>query len=455
MRPGRRRTVLFAAALLAVSIALAAAAAVRAAAGAGADTGADRAGADTAGADAAGAAAAPLRDWSAAERAVLRSLAIRGDEVPPPDPSNAVADDPRAAALGRELFFDARLSADGEVACASCHRPARAFADDRARSRGLGETRRNAPSLLGAAWQQWFYWDGRRDSQWAQALVPIEHPAEQGMDRAAAVALIARDAGYRESWSAIFGEAPPGPGAPAVAVDAAFARLGKVIAAYERTLVPAPSRFDRFVAALLAGAADGGGHLDADERAGLRLFIGERAQCTRCHNGSMLSNGGFHNIGLVRRGDSPLDLGRAGALAEVRGDPFNCLGPFSDADEAQCAELAYMKITGAELPGAFRVPTLRNVARTAPYMHDGRFATLEAVLAHYVAAPTRVLGHQELEPLALDGEEIRQLAAFLRALDGVESSADVAAGATAGGAPAVRDVAATRAVSRPGQAGGI
>ncbi|MEO0422123.1 MAG: cytochrome c peroxidase [Pseudomonadota bacterium] len=395
--------------------------------------------------------------WSVAERSLLASLSLLpSPSLPvPPSPSNALADSPAAAALGERLFFDTRLSANGEVSCANCHQPTHAFADSTARSRGLSLTGRNAPTVLGGAYQRWLYWDGRRDSLWAQALTPIEHPDEQGLGRVAVLAVLAEDPTYREAWVDLFDEAPldvsdaerfplhatPRADAPALAawqqmasddrarVDAAFARVGKAIAAYERTLLPAPSRFDRFVAALLAGDVTGGGYLSDEEQAGLRLFIGDRAQCTQCHNGPMFSNGGFHNIGLIARTATAdtADLGRAAAVREVREDPFNCLGPHSDAAPADCAELRFMKARGADLLGAFRVPTLRNVARTAPYMHDGRFADLAAVLAHYVAAPTQVLGHQELDPLRLDAEELAALIAFLHALSGESLDDGVAA----------------------------
>lgn len=411
-----------------------------------------------AGPRAAVAAPPPAPSWSEADRVVLRSLSLLPEPPPlPPSPSNAWADDARAAAFGEALFFDQRLSAEGDVACATCHQPRHAFADTLARSLGRGETRRNAPTVLGAAHQRWLYWDGRRDSLWAQALTPIEHPQEQGLDRLAVVRLLARDSTYRARYAALFGESlPPVDDAarfPAHAtplgdaaarqawaamapadrnrIDAAFARVGKVLAAFERTLLPAPSRFDRFVAALLAGDAETADDwLDGTEQRGLKLFIGERAQCTRCHNGPMLSNGGFHNIGLIAVDDAPRDAGRAEGVARVRADPFNCAGPWSDAGPGQCPELQFMRARGVELLGAFRVPTLRNVARTAPYMHDGRFATLAQVLAHYVAAPAQgILGHQELEPLALSPGELDALAAFLRALNGMRATdAQVAAG---------------------------
>ncbi len=390
-------------------------------------------------------------DWTARERALIGSLSIDRLGEPPPDPSNRVADDADAAALGERLFFDARLSADGSVSCASCHRPALAFADDVPVSEGIGKTRRNTPTLLGSGYQAWFYWDGRRDSQWAQALTPIEHPDEQNLSRIDVLRLVATDESYVRGYRAVFGALPavadnerfpPGarPEGPVgvrrawfamdetdrAAVNTAFANIGKALAAYGRLLKPAPSRFDRYARALESGdAAAAAAAMSASEVEGLRLFVGERAQCVRCHNGPLLSNGGFHNIGLEMRGASGVDVGRAAGVRDVLSDPFNCLGDFSDAQPEQCAELSFMRTSGEELPGAFKVPTLRDVDRTAPYMHDGRFATLEAVLAHYANPPVDVLGHQELETAPLSATEIAALAAFLRALSG-EPAADVA-----------------------------
>ena len=381
-------------------------------------------------------------DWSPRERALIGSLSIDRLGEPPPDPSNRVADDTAAAALGERVFFDPRFSANGSVSCASCHRPALAFADDQPVSAGLGKTRRNTPTLLGSGYQAWFYWDGRRDSQWAQALAPIEHPDEQNLSRVDLLRIVAADEDYARAYGTVFGSLPaladearfpPGarPEGPVesrrawyamsdddrAAVNAAFANIGKALAAYGRTLKPAPSRFDRYVRTLESDAADPGSAPLTDlELEGLRLFVGERAQCIRCHNGPLFTNGGFHNIGLVLRGASGIDVGRAAGVREVLSDPFNCLGSFSDAAPEQCAELNFMRTGGEELPGAFKVPTLRDVDRTAPYMHNGRFATLEAVLAHYAQPPVDVLGHQELETARLNARELAALAAFLRAL---------------------------------------
>ena len=151
------------------------------------------------------AAATDFGGWSAAEITTLESLWL--GSLPPlaPDPSNAVGDDPRAAELGQHIFFDTRFSANGGIACATCHIPAIDFIDSLSRAEGLDTTRRHTPSISGAAYNPWFFWDGRSDSQWAQALGPLEAAAEHGGSRTQYAHLIHDDADYRAAYEAIFG----------------------------------------------------------------------------------------------------------------------------------------------------------------------------------------------------------------------------------------------------------
>ena len=386
-------------------------------------------------------ATASASEWSESERRTLRSLSLASLRPPSHDPSNRYADDPRAAALGQRLFFDARLSGNGRISCATCHQPDRAFTDGLARSRGIDETRRGAPTVIGAAYSPWLYWDGRRDSLWAQALAAIEGREEMGGSRIRMVREVVEDAGYRSAYEAVFGrplpdlsdearfprDARPGAGEDPrrawdamsgddrARVDRAFTDLGKAIAAYERKLVPAPSRFDAWVRALLDAGPPPDPPLTDEELAGLRIFLRPTAQCLRCHNGPLLTNHGFHNTGLpVEAGTRP-DHGRLPAVAEVLSHEFNCRSPYSDAAERQCVELRFIRDDGVELLGAFKVPTLRNVARTAPYMHAGQFESLDRVLTHY-SRPGFGIGHQELAPANFDERERRQLEAFLGTL---------------------------------------
>ena len=380
--------------------------------------------------------------WSAAERQLLASMLI--DRLPPPpaDPSNAVADRADAAALGRQLFFDTRLSKNGQVACATCHAPERQFQDGTPVGRGIASGQRRTMPVPGAAHAPWLFWDGRKDSLWSQALGPLEDAAEHGSNRVQALRVL--QAHYRRSYEAVFGPLPAADGLPAHAspvgsaderrawaamsearrdgVNRAFANLGKAIAAYERTLAWGPSRFDRHAAAVLANDAAGQQALDAAEQRGLRLFIG-RGQCATCHNGPLFSDQHFHNTGVPPRDPARPDRGRAPAVATVQADPFNCLGRYSDAPAEACGELRFIADADPALEGAFRTPGLRNVALRPPYMHAGQFATLEEVVAHYARSPRAAVGHSELghherPPIRLTAAEQRDLVAFLRSLSG-------------------------------------
>jgi cytochrome c peroxidase len=156
--------------------------------------------------------------------------------------------------------------------------------------------------------------------------------------------------------------------------------------------------------------------LTEEEIAGLELFIGQ-ANCTDCHNGPLFTNNDFHNTGVAAAEGLPEDYGRARGAQQVIADEFNCLSPYSDADESECSELKYMVYEGHQLERQFKPPSLRNVAERGPYMHAGQFATLEQVLNHYNTAPEAPMGHSELEPLNLTEEQKAQIIAFLRTLD--------------------------------------
>ncbi|MDT8399231.1 MAG: cytochrome c peroxidase [Pseudomonadales bacterium] len=385
--------------------------------------------------------------WSESEIAILTSLSLAS--LPPlaPDPSNAVADDPLAAELGRALFSDSRLSGQGNVSCATCHQPDRYFTDGLVKGRALGVSKRHTPSLLGIAYSPWFYWDGRRDSQWSQALSPLEDPAEHGGNRMQYVRLIATDPEYRKAYTRLFGMPPdfsdhkrfPEAAAPVARLDwrrawqtmssadqhrvnQVFANMGKMLAAYERSLLPQPARFDAYVAAVRENDETAQHSLfNRDDVAGLRLFIGP-ANCTQCHNGPLLTNNAFHNTGVLPAPGEVPDRGRSEGVEQALADPFNCLGRYSDDPARQCPELTYVR-KGIELLGAMKTPSLRNVADTAPYMHKGQLATLSEVLQHYNRASVALIGHNEAKPLMLGSRELRQLEAFLNTLTGPSMAA--------------------------------
>ena len=354
-------------------------------------------------------------DWTEADIAVLRSLWLESLPDLPPDPSNAVADNPVAAGFGRQLFFDARLSANGGISCATCHQQERRFTDGLQKGQAIGTTARHTPSIVGTAYSPWQFWDGRRDSQWSQALAPLEDANEHATDRLQVVSLIAEDPEYRSAYESLFGALPDLPGAGAVVLNTAFANIGKSIAAFERTIMPTASRFDRYVQALVDGDVELQQQLFSDdEMRGLRLFIGE-ANCTQCHNGPLFTNHEFHNTGVISfPGDIP-DTARVVGVKDVMANEFNCRGPYSDDPESRCAELDFAR-TGIELIGAFKTPSLRNLENTAPFMHKGQLATLADVLQHYNDAPEAMIGHNEAEPLGLDERELGQIEAFLATL---------------------------------------
>lgn len=377
--------------------------------------------------------------WSPAERAQIAVLSLSRLPPPPPDPGNRYAARADAATLGKRWFFDARLSRNGRVACANCHRPERAFADMQALSKGLDTTTRNAPGLLGVAYQSWFFWDGRKDSLWSQALGPLESAREHGISRGALAGVIAGH--YARDYAAVFG--PPGAlpdvdaspqgdseqrrrwdalnAAQQDAVNRVFANIGKALAAYQRTLQPAPARFDAFADALARNDPEANRILNPGELAGLRLFIGP-ARCIECHNGPLFSNGEFHSTGVD---DNDRD-GRAMVLDAVARDEFNCLGRYSDArGPDDCAHLRHLPRTWSGKPGAFKTPSLRNLASTAPYNHTGAFADIDAVLTHYNAGSTLAFAadRTNLSPLNLAPWELEQIAAFLHTLDSERAAA--------------------------------
>ena len=352
-------------------------------------------------------------EWSASELVELQTLTLSALDPLPADPTNRYADDPKAADLGRKLFFDTRFSSNGQVSCATCHKPELDFQDGTALATGVGTTNRRTMPIAGMARAPFLFWDGRKDSLWAQALGPLESPVEHGGNRTQYAALMS--AHYRAEYEAVFGSMPE-PVSPD-AVTAMLVNMGKAIAAYERRVEFKPSRFDVYVDAVASGDRSANGVLTRDEVAGLKLFIG-KANCTQCHNGPLFTNNEFHNTGVPAAMGLPQDRGRLDGMASVLTDEFNCRSKWSDAPPAACRELEFMPMPSHEQERAFKVPSLRDVAGRAPYMHAGQFATLGQTIDHYNRAPESPAGHSELKPLNLDPRELAQLEAFLRTLSG-------------------------------------
>lgn len=380
------------------------------------------------------ASAASSDRWSKEERAILATLRLNQLQQAPADPSNRVEAMPQAIALGKQLFFDARLSSNGKVSCASCHDPQQQFQDGKPVGQGVGTGIRRTMPVTGAGHSAFLFWDGRKDSLWAQALGPLEDAAEHGGNRMAYARTMRQH--YRSEYEALFGplpdlarmppEASPlgtpaqqaawqAMGKPAQQdVSRVLANIGKAIAAYEKTLHFGESRLDHYIDGVLANDAASGQLLTASEKNGLRIFIGA-GRCVTCHNGPLLTDQQFHNTGIAPHGPMPQVLGRRAAVAKVLADEFNCLGQFSDAKPEQCGELRFIADSPA-LEGAYKTPSLRNVATRPPYMHAGQIASLTEVVAHYRAAPKSKIGKSELERLKLSEQDVHDIAAFLSTL---------------------------------------
>ena len=364
------------------------------------------------------------REWNVIER--LSPL----PEVPPPNPTNRVADDPAAAQLGQMFFFDTRFSKEGTVACATCHSPFHGFADVEATSLGAGRGTRNAPTLLNAAYNKWQFWDGRADTLWSQALSALEGEAEQAGTRLQYAHLIHQS--YAADYETVFGTLPKladttrfptdgKPGDPAFdsmskadqhAVNTVFANIGKAIEAYERLLISRNAPFDRFVAGDSAA-------ISFAAKRGLKTFIG-KGVCILCHDTPTFTDNEFHNLG-VSQGELPEDIGRYAGISMLLADPFNGSGIYSD-DTAVATRILNFLEPIKQHRGEFKTPTLRNVERTAPYFHTGEFPTLESVIEfnNIGGANGNFAGQREgtLEPLGLSEEEKADLVEFLETLTG-------------------------------------
>ncbi|OBQ74942.1 cytochrome-c peroxidase [Mesorhizobium erdmanii] len=375
-------------------------------------------------------------DFSDAEKKTIASLALNTLPSLKPDTTNRFADVPAAAALGSTLFFDLGMSRDGTVSCSTCHKIDRQFQDDLPQAVGVGRTNRRTMPLAGVARDPWFFWDGRRDSLWAQALTPLENPLEQAGNRTAYAHYI--KARFGERYERIFGPLPDFSGIPLNAsplgndveraawnamndaqrdaINRVYANIGKAIAAFERSIEPSQTRFDRFALDLATGAEPKGDAVfTREEILGLKLFIG-KANCVTCHNGPRFTDNSFHNTGVPPVAGLPPDRGRVDAVAQVQADPFNCFGAYRDGDASACGELRFMVKDAPQLVRAYKTPSLRGAATRPPYMHAGQFSSLDEVVAHYAKAAPSVEGTSEIHPLELSDRERAALVAFLKTL---------------------------------------
>ena len=358
------------------------------------------------------ASAQPLLDFTPEER---ERIAAHGPWPPAPlrDPANRVDGRREAIGFGRALFFDPRLSAGGDIACATCHVPARAFQDGRPVAVGRASGTRNTPTLLDAAQRRWFGWDGAHDSLWAASLSPLLQAAEMGQRLETLAATVRREPRLAAGYRSAFGVAP-GADDERIATD-----LAKALAAYQATLVSPRTTFDAFRDALQRGDRAAAARYPVAAQRGLRLFIGE-ARCSVCHVGPTFSNGEFADIGVPFFVPGGVDPGRHGGLQKLLASRMNRLGPHDDAGAADPRAVATRHVTVEPRHfGEFKVPGLRQLVHTAPYMHDGSLARIEDVVQHYSALNEERLhadGERILRRLDLTPQQAADLAAFLRSL---------------------------------------
>lgn len=315
---------------------------------------------------------------SASHRAPHGTVTVDGITVPdigplpttPPSPSTNLNYAAKIE-LGKQLYFDGRLSKNGAISCAFCHNPGTGFADPRQTSIGIdgGLGGRQAPTVYNTGFNRLQFWDGRAHSLEEQAIGPIHNPIEMGETHENVIKKLGKIKGYREQFRAVFG------------TEVNLQDLSNAIAAYERTVVSTDSAFDKYMA---------GDHKAMSEAAvrGMALFKG-KARCILCHNGPNFTDNQFHNLGVPQVGPMKEDFGRFSVTKAVQDK------------------------------GAFKTPTLRSITETAPYMHDGAFKTLEEVVEflNRGGGPNENLSTM-MKPLDLTADEQLDLIAFLKALTG-------------------------------------
>ena len=397
--------------------------------------------------------------WTPEETALACAMSPLPDV--PASPTNAFADDDAAATLGQKFYFETdwagpllednalgTAGTQGLVSCRVCHDTV-TFASVDPQGIGAGLHPRHASGSVNAAYfdQAGFTWRGRFDVMWALPRAVFEAGPIFNSSRLRVAHVVYEQ--YQAEYDAVFADTPlpdlsdtdrfPPNGRPKAnpddpdgpwegmtaadqeAVNLIVANVGKALEAYQRWLVSQDSAFDRYV----AGEADA---MSEAAQRGFSLFVG-KAGCVECHSGPLFSDQSYRNLGLE---PSDGDLGRYNVIDAIANDPFNGAGAYSDDPVQGQAFLDAVETLTEDLQGRFRVPTVRDAARSAPYMHDGSFATLEEVIDHYDQGGTdtpddQLAGTKDpaLVPLELTDDEKADLTAFIEALDGGDIPADL------------------------------
>jgi cytochrome c peroxidase len=351
-------------------------------------------------------------EFSDAERALIEQYGPWPPELPR-DSSNAVSGNEAAIRLGEMLFFDHGLGNDSKFSCASCHDPGRGFTDGRATGQGRRTLARNTSSLLNLKASRWYGWGGEHDSLWAQSIRPI-----LALDEMAATPQLVREVllsreRYQQLYREAFGAAVQSHDNELLLVNA-----GKALAAYQETLVSPRSAFDDFRDALLENDPAGIEAYPESAQRGLKLFIGE-GRCNLCHLGPRFTSGEFADVGVSLLSVNGTDTGRFHGIERLRANPYNLLGKYNDGDAQHNAVSTRQVKSTPRNRGEFRIPGLRGVAVTAPYMHNGSLGSLRDVVMHYSELDVERLPAVDqglLRPLKLNASEVDDLVHFLESL---------------------------------------
>ncbi len=331
-----------------------------------------------------------------------------------PDPSNRFSGNKKAIKLGRHLFFDKRLSIGANISCATCHNPNKGWTDNQARAKGINLLDRNTQSIVNARFNRWFGWGGANDNLWAQSIRPILNSNEMGGSADHLVKLIAGDKDLKRLYTELSGHS-----AKEQASDIVLVNTGKILAAFQETIVSPKTAFDKFRDALEAKKIQQASAYPEAAQRGAAIFVG-KGQCNICHSGPLFTSGEFHNIGIPYFvGKGRVDSGRHSGITRLRSNPWTLAGKYNDDPKKSGAWASQQVISLHRNFGEFRIPSLRNLTGTAPYMHNGSLATLKDVVRHYSEINLERLhadGEQILKPLNLSQREVADLVAFLKTL---------------------------------------
>ena len=358
-------------------------------------------------------------------------LILRHGPWPAPwtrDASNRASGKAEAIVFGEQLFFEPRLSGTGTVSCATCHVPEHNWADGRKLGVALAEGDRNTPSVINVRYQRWFGWDGAHDNLWSQSVRPLLDPKEMGASERHVAQAVRGDADLACGYRKAFGHAPANDD------ETLMIDIGKALAAFQETLATGRTPFDDFRDAVMRNDWKAAASYPEGARRGAQLFMG-KGNCSLCHFGPNFTHGEFHEIGIpIVKKSGGIDWGRYQGIKMLRASRFNLLGAYNDDKSRSSATGQSTRFVdlAPQTFEQFKTPGLRNVALTAPYMHNGHLATLRDVVKHYSEIDVSQLHVAHiyagdvmaeavpvdtvLQPLKLSAQEISDVVAFLESL---------------------------------------